>query len=75
MNHLSIDEIIEFVSLSKMTKENLEFAAKVNAHICRCEECLTLVNQYQALYDGFTQASLDSESLRMELEEENVISM
>lgn len=73
MNHLSIDEVIEFVSFNKMTKENLELAARVNAHICRCEKCLELVNKYQAIYDEYTEAALCADSSARE--EENVLYM
>ena len=43
MNHLTIEEIIEFVSLSEFNAEAVRLASAVNTHIVRCEQCLRLV--------------------------------
>lgn len=53
MNHLSENEIIDFVSMDKLDGEALSLAAKVNTHLLSCEECRKLVSAYQAVYDEF----------------------
>lgn len=53
MNHLSENEIIDFVSMDKLDGETLYLAAKVNTHLLSCEECRKLVSAYQAIYDEF----------------------
>ncbi len=53
MNHLTVNEIIEFVSLEELNDVTLEFCSHVNGHIRECEECRKLVNAFQAVYDEF----------------------
>ena len=54
MKHLTTDEIINFVTFDSLTKENLELAAMVNAHILICEECREKVKAFQAVSDSLT---------------------
>ncbi len=63
MEHLSAEEIIDFVTSNRLDSETLRLASKVNAHISSCEDCRTQVNRYQAIYDEFCRLGLDS-SLR-----------
>lgn len=58
MNHLTIDEIIDFVSLSKMNKEAVDLSAVVNGHIRRCSKCLNLVRVFQMIYDEFSRSNI-----------------
>ena len=55
MNHLNVDDIIKFVSLSEMNKEAVELSAAVNGHIRKCAECLELVRAFQMIYDEFSR--------------------
>ncbi len=55
MKHLSVDEIIAFVSLTELTDEAIQFSAYVNGHIRQCERCLELVRAFQMIYDEFTK--------------------
>lgn len=55
MNHLTIDDIINFVSLSEMNKEAIEISAAVNGHIRKCAKCLELVRAFQIIYDEFSR--------------------
>ena len=52
MNHLTVDEMIDFVSLTDLDKESLALASKVNSHISRCRECREKVKAFQTVYDG-----------------------
>lgn len=53
MKHLTIDRIIDFVSISKMDDASLELSLSVNEHIRECNECLEKVRAYQDVYDEF----------------------
>ena len=52
MDHLKMDDIIEFVSLVELNDESKKLIAEVNTHIARCAECRALVRSFQAVYDG-----------------------
>lgn len=51
MNHLTLDEIIDFVSVTEINEETMQLMGKVNAHVARCRECRELVRSYQLVYD------------------------
>ena len=51
MNHLTLDEIIDFVSLTEINEESIAWMGMVNAHIAQCRECRELVRSYQLIYD------------------------
>lgn len=53
MQHLTIDQIIDFVSICKLDAASLELSCIVNEHIRECDRCLELVNAYQGVYDEF----------------------
>ncbi len=55
MNHLTFDEIIEYVSMSKLNEEALMLASKVDTHIRDCDECLELVRAVRAIYEEFVR--------------------
>lgn len=51
MKHLTVDEMIDFVSFNKLDSESLALAAKVNAHIFECHTCRKKVEVFQMIYD------------------------
>ena len=51
MKHLTIDEIIDFVSINKVDKDSLILAKKVNAHLMKCSVCREKIVAFQAVYD------------------------
>lgn len=51
MNHLTLDEIIDFVSLTEINEESMQLIGKVNTHLAQCRECRELVRSYQLVYD------------------------
>lgn len=57
MNHLTLDEIIDFVSLTEINEESIQLMGKVNAHIAQCRECRELVRSYQMVYDEAMRAA------------------
>ena len=58
MKHLTVDEIIDFVSSTDLNDETIKLSAAVTAHIRSCGKCLKLVRAFQMLYDEF--ASLNA---------------
>ena len=83
MNHLTVDDIINFVSLSEMNKEAVELSAAVNGHIRKCAKCLELVRAFQMIYDEFSRLNTSgdfrkfvSETISEETDKnENIIKM
>lgn len=53
MMHLTIDEIIEFVSIGKITDDTILTIQNVNSHIAKCDECREKVEAFTAVYDEF----------------------
>lgn len=58
MEHLTIDEIIDFVSMTEYNQESIDLAAIVNGHICKCDECLNVVRALQLIHDEFSALAL-----------------
>lgn len=59
MEHLSIDEMIEFVSANEINGQSIELAKKVNGHIRTCAECFNKVRAFQIVYDEFKRIGSD----------------
>ncbi len=53
MTHLTVEEIIDFVSFDKLTEENIALAKKVNEHICSCKSCFEKVSAFQLIFEEF----------------------
>lgn len=51
MTHLTVEEIIDFVSINVLTPENIPLTQKVNGHIRTCKECLEKVRAFQDIHD------------------------
>ena len=69
MDHLTTEQIIEFVTFDEMNADTIKLAAKVNAHILKCPHCLDLVQSYQLLDEAF-----DREFEKAELERQTTSS-
>lgn len=50
-NHLTIEEIIDFVSFESINEESLRLASRVNGHIRECEECRRAVSAFGEVYE------------------------
>ena len=61
MNHLTVDEIIEFVSSHNLDDEGINLIRKVNEHIRKCTECYEKVRAFQLLYDEFASLCLSED--------------
>ena len=58
MKHLTVDEILDFVSLTELNNESIELSAAVNGHIRKCEKCLKLLRAFQMIYDEFSRINV-----------------
>ena len=59
MDHLTNEEIIDFVQAQSLDAETMKFIAKVNAHIGNCLECqkkVVLFMKIQDKMDAFQRA-------------------
>ena len=55
MEHLTAEQIIDFVSADEINEKSIQNIGKVNAHITECEECLQKVRAFQLIYDEFLE--------------------
>lgn len=55
MTHLTVEEIIEFVSFDKLLEGTVALSAKVNEHIRSCPACLQKVSSFQMVYDELSR--------------------
>lgn len=62
MDHLTLDDVINFVSLTEMNDESMQLISKVNDHIARCSECRELVRSFQAVYDELNRTDLTEDA-------------
>lgn len=60
MNHLTVDEIMDFVSLTELDTESVRLSAAVNGHIRSCEKCRKLVQSFYMIYEECTGSDAGS---------------
>ena len=64
MEHLTVDELTDFVSMSRIDSDTLALAARVNTHIRTCQMCLRRVRAYQMVYDELASKTNSRQELR-----------
>ncbi|MBQ8697225.1 MAG: hypothetical protein IJ519_05840 [Clostridia bacterium] len=57
MTHLTIDDVINYVSVKKADKTSLELISRVTAHITRCDRCLRRVDAFLTVGEELTRMS------------------
>lgn len=62
MEHLTLEEIIEFVAVDNLDTENLDLIAKVGYHTARCEECDKMVAAVKTMHEEFVKLGKLSQS-------------
>ena len=72
MKHLTVEEIIQFVSMTELTTETIHFSAAVNGHIRKCAKCLELVKSFQMVHDELSHLQVRSMPPELGLEMESV---
>lgn len=77
MEHLSIEEILNYVSATKINDETLELFSKVNGHIRNCPSCKKKINALELaneeLENEFLVESLELDHLDDLIKIENSI--
>lgn len=68
MNHLTVDDIIRFVSLTELNDEAIKLSAAVNGHIRKCGKCLERVRAFQMIYDEFSAVETKADFRKYVLE-------
>ncbi len=58
MKHLDTEEIIRYVTISKVDRESLDLMSKVNGHTRNCPACKEIVNACEKINDRFKRESL-----------------
>ena len=61
MNHLTVKEMIDFVSFNKPDNESMKLMSKVNSHIFRCDVCRKKIETLQFAYDELTEMGKEDE--------------
>lgn len=54
MKHLTLEEMLDFVSLKEMNREAIQLCTVVNGHIRECKKCRQAVTAFQMIFDEFT---------------------
>lgn len=60
MEHLSIEEIIKYVTSNKVNRETLDLLSKVNGHIRNCPLCKEKVASYETINDEIKKEILEN---------------
>lgn len=58
LKHLTIEEIVKYVTANKVDIETLSLLSDVNAHLRECEECKKKIDAYQTLNDQLFDGTL-----------------
>lgn len=56
MDHLTVDQIIEFVSMDELNERTAALSVSVNGHIRRCGQCRRTVRAFQMIHDEFSRS-------------------
>lgn len=60
MRHLTVEEIIDFVSIREWTDASLALIARVNGHIRSCDACLKRVQAFRLIHEEFLRMDVDA---------------
>ena len=63
MDHLTVDEIIGYVTAATVDVETQREIAKINLHILKCEDCLRRVRALQVISEGL-ETEMEMRQLR-----------
>ncbi len=61
MEHLTREQMLAFVSMSRGTQTELEEAKKINAHLMTCSECRRRLAELQDAYDALRDGVSDGD--------------
>ncbi|MBO5402167.1 MAG: hypothetical protein J6A85_03230 [Clostridia bacterium] len=61
MEHLKIDQIIEFVSMTDINTETLSLSSKVIGHVRECQTCSDTLKAYRLVYEELVRLGKEAE--------------
>ncbi|MBQ9133435.1 MAG: hypothetical protein IJX64_02765 [Clostridia bacterium] len=70
MEHVSVEKIIEFVSVDRLSESDLALTREVNAHLCDCADCRRRVRAAQTVYDALLAECKTREAAKKRLSRE-----
>ena len=65
MKHLTVDAMIDFVSLTELNREAIELSTVVNGQIRTCRTCRERVKAFQVIFDELHREFTGGELKRM----------
>lgn len=65
MKHLTVDEMIDFVSLRELNREAIELSTVINGHIRTCRTCRERVRAFQVIFDELSREFTGGELKRL----------
>ncbi len=70
MKHLSVEEIIKYVTASKLDSQTLDLLSDVNAHVRECEVCREKVQAFQTMSDQLYDSYIKQQEYEMAFEKD-----
>ena len=65
MKHLTIEEIMSFVSMNTLSADTISLSKTVNSHIRDCGECLKKVRAFREVHDEFARLGTVDHAARL----------
>lgn len=59
MRHLTVEEIIDFISVQGWSEASVTLINRVNGHICNCDACLKRVQAFDLIHEEFQRMGVD----------------
>lgn len=49
----TIEELLDFTAISKLDERSMELIKRINAHVCKCNDCLKQLRAVQTIESAF----------------------
>ncbi|MBR0536228.1 MAG: hypothetical protein IIX14_07630 [Clostridia bacterium] len=69
MQHLSTEDIIRYITVGKLSEEDLEVISRVNLHIRDCRECAEKVEAFEIINGKLRGINIESVLVNENVEE------
>ena len=61
MEHLTVEEIIKYVTANKVDRETVDLLSKVNGHIRTCPACEEGVSAFECVNEALEKATFEND--------------
>ncbi|MBQ2963194.1 MAG: hypothetical protein IJE14_00905 [Clostridia bacterium] len=61
MEHLTVEEIIKYVTANKVDRETVDLLSKVNGHIRKCPACEERVSAFECVNEALEKATFEND--------------